>query len=93
MMGQRDGLEGDDYHAGRTCDQLETTLCVGTVTRVHERTLAFPRLVSHHRNILRVQNTLFAQLQIQSATVLNSADILVPNNVPLNDHRGDRQPQ
>lgn len=92
MMGQRNGLEGGDYHAGGTCDQLETTLSVGTVTRVYERTLAFPRLVSHHRDILRVQNTLFAQLQIQSPTVLNSADILVPNNVSL-DHRGDRQPQ
>lgn len=83
MMRQCNVFEDDNYHAGWTGHQFKTTLVMRAVAvagAVETRHRLFRR-VPDEDDVLRVEDTSLAQLQIQTSAIVRSANILVSDDI------------
>lgn len=81
MMRERETFEGQGDDARGTCHEFETALIVRTIRHVNSRRLMLPRGGFDEGNILRVQNALFPELEIQTSTIMRSTNVFISHDV------------
>jgi len=82
MMRQRNVFESNDYHAGWTSHQFETALMMRAVAVGGvEMRCQLPRRVPAEGDVLCKEDASLAQLQVQTSTIVRSANILVSYDI------------
>ena len=87
MVLQIDALERDGDHAGGTRDQLEAALIVAAVGGESSRAAILLGRVLHEGDVVSAQYALLAELEVQPASVVRPADVLVPHEVQAHGAR------